>query len=685
MTEPSSLRISEPTQVNLIDDFVQNDAQAVELADGRVLFVFSSDVSGPPVIEGPLANINAFGANGGAGSDITARIGTRQPDGSFSFGDELMVNQHTDLNQDAVQVLQLSDGRLVFAFESQVVDGANGLRVRTGTLGPNDTISFGEELPIEEHADKAQKLPQMTELSDGRVLFTFQTSSGVDGDESIASVAARIGTVNPDSTISFGDEFRVNQQTFRGQEEPYVIQLPDGRVLFLYKSGAEAPNGIVEFGFVARIGALADNSTMTFEDEFWVKASGGHSDPQVTQLPDGRVLFTYISDRNEDSGDGPHGVIGRVMTFGPDQPVELGEEFIIDEQILWSARHSDTTVLSDGRILFIFETYRPEANVEGYRDFQYTGGPAGRIGTVLEDGSISLGDVFRIDPYWEGSQSDFEVTALSNGQALLTYSTRAPGAEMPSADVAVRVLDFSGTGTTADDTLVATSTGGLLSGLSGDDTLIGSNGADFFDGGSGSDLIDGNDGHDTVVYQLSRSDVVTDLQDWDPLLLDGRPEPVTVTGPDGSVDTLYDIERIEFRDGDLLFDLESSNLGFTYRIYSAVFGRTPDEAGLRFWTDVMDQIDADASWQDKQLFLARQFLAADEYLDLYGAGSSNEQFVSDLYHNILGRQPDQTGNDFWIGELEAGFSRERVLVSFAESGESQERTAPDLDDGVWVI
>ena len=53
--------------------------------------------------------------------------------------------------------------------------------------------------------------------------------------------------------------------------------------------------------------------------------------------------------------------------------------------------------------------------------------------------------------------------------------------------------------------------------------------------------------------------------------------------------------------------------------------------------------------------------------------------------NVLGRPPDQEGFDFWVWVMDVGYSREQLLVFFAKSVENTEKTAPDLDDGVWVV
>ena len=60
-------------------------------------------------------------------------------------------------------------------------------------------------------------------------------------------------------------------------------------------------------------------------------------------------------------------------------------------------------------------------------------------------------------------------------------------------------------------------------------------------------------------------------------------------------------------------------------------------------------------------------LQAPEYT---GAASSNSAFVELLYTNGLGRSADAEGKGFWVGALDAGFSRALVIEGFAGSTEA---------------
>lgn len=99
------------------------------------------------------------------------------------------------------------------------------------------------------------------------------------------------------------------------------------------------------------------------------------------------------------------------------------------------------------------------------------------------------------------------------------------------------------------------------------------------------------------------------------------------------------------------------------RFYAAVFARTPDNDGIRFWLDQYDTGD----WSTRRI--ADFFVTSDEFEQLYGAGTTNSQFVDAVYPNVLGRQPDAGGRSFWIGFLDDGNSRAEMILLVSNSPE----------------
>jgi len=97
------------------------------------------------------------------------------------------------------------------------------------------------------------------------------------------------------------------------------------------------------------------------------------------------------------------------------------------------------------------------------------------------------------------------------------------------------------------------------------------------------------------------------------------------------------------------------------RLYSAFFLRPPDEGGLRFWRERRA-----TGWTVSRM--ADNFVASPEFVDRYGA-LSNAAFVELIYRNLFDREPDNDGRAFWTTELSGGRSRGSVMVEFSESSE----------------
>lgn len=218
-------------------------------------------------------------------------------------------------------------------------------------------------------------------------------------------------------------------------------------------------------------------------------------------------------------------------------------------------------------------------------------------------------------------------------------------------------------------------TGLTFNGSVGNDLLEGGYNHDTFNQSSGEDVLNGGRGYDTAWYSFGRS--AGDVS------VSGR--ATAVEKPGGSIDLLANIERIQFTNGALIFDLDGENASFAYRIYAAAYGRTPDEGGLRFWTEVLDGRGEGPPNVDDKEFVASFFLTANEFVDLYGANPTDEQYINALYENVLKREADADGYEFWLGVIASGQGKDDLLIWFTESDENVVNTAPDLEHGIWVL
>jgi len=142
-------------------------------------------------------------------------------------------------------------------------------------------------------------------------------------------------------------------------------------------------------------------------------------------------------------------------------------------------------------------------------------------------------------------------------------------------------------------------------------------------------------------------------------------------------DTMFSRDRLYLEDRSIAFDVEG-NAGQAYRLYSAAFDRTPDAEGLGYWINMLD------TGKLNLLGTANSFLQSAEFANTYGADSSNEQYITALYNNVLGRDPDAEGFAWWLNDLEntPGFTRAHLLYHFSESAENKQKTADQVANGI---
>jgi hypothetical protein len=180
-------------------------------------------------------------------------------------------------------------------------------------------------------------------------------------------------------------------------------------------------------------------------------------------------------------------------------------------------------------------------------------------------------------------------------------------------------------------------------------------------------LVLGSEGLDEVKYAKASTEFTLRKSAGGFLATDGH----------GISDALVNVERVVFSDRTIGLDVDG-NAGQAYRLYQAAFDRQPDLPGLGFW---IASLDSGVALRD----VASSFLGSPEYARLYGTGQTNQQFVTELYHNILHRDPKQAGLDFWVNALDNGAMRAQLLVDFSESPENMAQVIGTIEQGIAFI
>ncbi len=123
--------------------------------------------------------------------------------------------------------------------------------------------------------------------------------------------------------------------------------------------------------------------------------------------------------------------------------------------------------------------------------------------------------------------------------------------------------------------------------------------------------------------------------------------------------------------------LQAEEVRSILRLYQAVFDRVSDSGGLTYWTNIFREVqedNPDLSYKEALIETITQWLESDEYVERFGSDLSDEDFLSLLYINILGRPADQDGYDFWLAILESGdMTREELIIEFTESDELKDQ------------
>ncbi len=143
----------------------------------------------------------------------------------------------------------------------------------------------------------------------------------------------------------------------------------------------------------------------------------------------------------------------------------------------------------------------------------------------------------------------------------------------------------------------------------------------------------------------------------------------------GSVNHIAGVLQIQFADKTMnVAPANSLNAGVAL-LYQAALNRAPEAAGLAYWDRVVTTqpeatvLNTAAGAAKGIISIASGFTGSAEFISKYGPNLSATQFVTQLYSNVLDRQPDSGGLGYWVSQITAGVSREQILAGFAESAE----------------
>lgn len=215
----------------------------------------------------------------------------------------------------------------------------------------------------------------------------------------------------------------------------------------------------------------------------------------------------------------------------------------------------------------------------------------------------------------------------------------------------------------------------VLSAGAGNDRLDGGLNSDVLDGGVGDDILIGGGGNDRLDGGLGTDSAVYAglFETYAPVIVNG----VTTLrgGNTEGTDTLASVEYVTFKDGVLISDPDAAGSQII-RLYHAVLGRAPDNNGLDFYLDRIEDQGGSLAGVANDLTGSAEFQAAT-------GGLNNSQFVDYAYQHALGRAADAGGNAYYTAQLETGMSRGALVIDFSESAEHRALTKDLVAEGYF--
>lgn len=212
--------------------------------------------------------------------------------------------------------------------------------------------------------------------------------------------------------------------------------------------------------------------------------------------------------------------------------------------------------------------------------------------------------------------------------------------------------------------LLATSGGNdSIEGGNGNDTISAGAGNDTINGVLNFDTIDGGTGYDLVLLAGDVTNWTVSVVGDDVVF---NSTFITDSLGNQTNATISNVELVQIAQvaAELTqFSYVITQDGATadaMRLYQTALGRSADYEGSQFW---LDAVEAGVSIEQ----LATDFAGSAEFASIWSAVSTNTELVTQIYTNAFGTGPDDEGLTFWVDALDNGLSTGDFIAAIASS------------------
>jgi Ca2+-binding RTX toxin-like protein len=308
-------------------------------------------------------------------------------------------------------------------------------------------------------------------LADGRIFIAYTSNEGEPRYPS--DIRGRI--LNADGTPATDADVVLNSTTWGNQYDPDITALPDERLLVTWMSYNPDDGRYSISGRTIN----SDGSASALDFRVTPISQQDQFDATSVVLADGRIMIAWSAVE----ADGDRNIHARILNA--DGSVAVSD--IVVNSILADDQLEPTiTALADGRALVVWRTaYRDTSSPDLY----------GRI--VNADGTTSESD-FLVNTTPAMEESAPQIVTMADGRVLATWTSFNPVTNDGDIHGAVLALNTIITGTDGNDQLVGTADNDVIRGLGGNDTIYGGLGSDALRGDGGNDLLFGEAGNDIM-------------------------------------------------------------------------------------------------------------------------------------------------------------------------------------------
>ncbi|MBB3142406.1 hypothetical protein FHR96_003295, partial [Halomonas organivorans] len=275
-----------------------------------------------------------------------------------------------------------------------------------------------------------------------------------------------------------------------------------------------------------------------------------------------------------------------------------------------------------------------------------------------------------------GSEPDEPIAIVGSSDALEAFvidATSLPSGSrlrLENIDFASIKGDIEVIGGAGDNVIVVDNSAHLMTSGDGDDTLYGGGGDDRLFGEADNDELFGAAGDD-LLHGGSGRDTASFEGNRDDYLITQKHSVVTLARKGATDDTDTLVNAEVMRFADGEEAIDYSNsLEWITGLYAQVLGRQADLDGIQYWAQQHDE-------GMERAKIAMYFLTSEE------AGyriSQSEETLDLLYSALLGRDADTEGRAYWADKLASGSSVEDIVGGFMGSEEMQ---GHDLEAVQW--